>query len=56
MSELDDAVAREPNGSRVQAITIYHYASFLQESLVTAISSELEAELAAELDARSEDE
>jgi hypothetical protein len=44
VSELDDAVADDPLGERVHAITIYHYLSFLQESLVSAITSGLDSE------------
>ncbi len=36
-SELDDAVAADPTSPRVMAISVYHYLSFLQETLIEAM-------------------
>lgn len=41
VAELDEAIADDPNGPTVHAITLYHYATFLQESLVCAVADGL---------------
>ncbi|NUS73912.1 MAG: DUF2017 domain-containing protein [Corynebacteriales bacterium] len=38
IGELDDAVAEDPEGPRTFAISVYHYLSFLQETLVHAVA------------------
>jgi hypothetical protein len=43
--ELDEAVLADPVGPRVHSITIYHYLSVLQESLVSAVATELDDDL-----------
>ncbi|HEV2087300.1 MAG TPA: DUF2017 domain-containing protein [Cryptosporangiaceae bacterium] len=36
-AELDEAVAADPTSPRVMAISVYHYLSFLQETLIEAM-------------------
>lgn len=37
VAELDEAVAADPTSPRVMAISVYHYLSFLQETLIEAM-------------------
>lgn len=49
VAELDEAVLKDPTGPRVYAITVYHYTSFLQESLVCAVTGGMDRDLDKEL-------